>query len=198
MKIKYLGVQDYLPIFEKMRQFTQFRDINTEDELWVVEHNSVFTQGISDTTEYFSKIPIIKTDRGGKITYHGRGQLIIYCLIDLKRLGIGVKKMVSIIEQSIIKLLAEYQIKSHLKTGAPGIYVNGAKIAALGLKVKKFKTYHGLSLNVDMDLSPFSKINPCGYQGLKVTQMRDLTNNISLPIIGKQLGKILTDYVTKH
>lgn len=201
MKIKNLGVQDYLPTWEKMQQFTQFRNENTEDELWIVEHNSVFTQGISQSLSDMDlgKIPIIKTDRGGKITYHGRGQLIIYCLIDLKRLGIGIKKMVSIIERAIMELLSEYHIEAHLKTQAPGVYVNGAKIAALGLKVKKFRTYHGLSLNIDMDLSPFERINPCGYEGLRVTQMRDLTdNNPSLPIIAKQLGKILTHYVTRH
>lgn len=204
MKILTLGQQNYQNTWDKMRDFTHTRDKNTEDELWIVEHPAVFTQGIASKTAHFlgnpntCKIPIIKTDRGGQITYHGLGQLIIYCLIDIKRLGIGVKKMVSLMEISIIELLQNYDIKSHLKAGAPGVYVDNAKIAALGLKVKNGKTYHGLSLNIDMDLSPFEQINPCGYKGLRVTQMRDLTDNASLIISGQQLSKILTHYVTKH
>jgi lipoate-protein ligase B len=135
---------------------------------------------------------------GGQITYHGPGQLIVYCLIDLKRLGIGVKKMVSLIEISIMDLLTAHSIESHLKDGAPGVYVDGAKIAALGLKVKNGRTYHGLSLNVDMDLSPFRQINPCGYQGLKVTQLSDLTDNINLDTIANELSQILANHVTRH
>ncbi|MDG2353679.1 MAG: lipoyl(octanoyl) transferase LipB [Gammaproteobacteria bacterium] len=201
MKIVNLGLQDYIQTWDAMKAFTQARDIETEDELWVVEHLSVFTQGISGKDEHVltnSEIPIVRTDRGGQITYHGPGQLIIYCLIDLKRLGIGVKKMVSIIEQSIIDLLAKHQIKSHLQEGAPGVYVDGAKIAALGLKVKNGRTYHGLSLNVNMDLSAFTQINPCGYQGLKVTQLCDLTDNINLDTIANELTQILSNHVTRH
>ncbi len=173
MKIINLGLQDYTQTWHAMKNFTQARDANTEDELWIVEHPSVFTQGISGKAEHLlenSNIPVVNTDRGGQITYHGPGQLIVYCLIDLKRLGIGVKKMVSLIEVSIMDLLTKHQIESHTKTGAPGVYVDGAKIAALGLKVKNGRTYHGLSLNVAMELSAFTQINPCGYQGLKVTQ----------------------------
>ena len=184
-----------------MKNFTQARDANTEDELWIVEHPSVFTQGISGKDEHLlenSDIPVVSTDRGGQITYHGPGQLIVYCLIDLKRLGIGVKKMVSLIEASIMDLLAKHQIESHTKTGAPGVYVDGAKIAALGLKIKNGRTYHGLSLNVAMELSAFAQINPCGYQGLKVTQMCDLTDNINLESIANELTQILSNHVTRH
>jgi lipoyl(octanoyl) transferase len=201
MKIINLGLQDYTQTWDAMKNFTQVRDVNTEDELWVVEHPSVFTQGISSKAEHLlenSDIPVVSTDRGGQITYHGPGQLIVYCLIDLKRLGIGVKKIVSLIEVSIMDLLAKYQIKSHLKTDAPGVYVDGAKIAALGLKVKNGRTYHGLSLNVAMELSAFAQINPCGYQGLKVTQMCDLTDNISLDSIANELTQILSNHVTRH
>ena len=201
MKIINLGLQDYTQTWNAMKNFTQARDVNTEDELWIVEHPSVFTQGISGKAEHLlenSNIPVVSTDRGGQITYHGPGQLIVYCLIDLKRLGIGVKKMVSLIEASIMDLLARHQIESHTKTGAPGVYVDGAKIAALGLKVKNGRTYHGLSLNVAMELSAFAQINPCGYQGLKVTQMCDLTDNISLESIANELTQILSNYVTRH
>ena len=201
MKIINLGLQDYTQTWNAMKNFTQARDVNTEDELWIVEHPSVFTQGISGKAEHLlenSNIPVVSTDRGGQITYHGPGQLIVYCLIDLKRLGIGVKKMVSLIELSIMDLLAKHQIESHIKTGAPGVYVDGAKIAALGLKVKNGRTYHGLSLNVAMELSAFAQINPCGYQGLKVTQMCDLTDNINLESIANELTQILSNHVTRH
>ena len=201
MKIINLGLQDYTRTWDAMKNFTQARDANTEDELWIVEHPSVFTQGISGKDEHLlenSDIPVVSTDRGGQITYHGPGQLIVYCLIDLKRLGIGVKKMVSLIEASIMDLLAKHQIESHIKTGAPGVYVDGAKIAALGLKIKNGRTYHGLSLNVAMELSAFAQINPCGYQGLKVTQMCDLTDNISLESIANELTQILSNHVTRH
>jgi len=201
MKIINLGLQDYIQTWDAMKAFTQARDIDTEDELWVVEHPSVFTQGISGKEEHVltnSEIPIIRTDRGGQITYHGPGQLIVYCLIDLKRLGIGVKKMVSLIETSIMDLLTNHGIESRLKDGAPGVYVDGAKIAALGLKVKNGRTYHGLSLNVDMELSAFAQINPCGYQGLKVTQLCDLTDNINLDTIANELTQILSNHVTRH
>ena len=201
MKIINLGLQDYTRTWDAMKNFTQARDANTEDELWIVEHPSVFTQGISGKDEHLlenSDIPVVSTDRGGQITYHGPGQLIVYCLIDLKRLGIGVKKMVSLIEVSIMDLLAKHKIESHIKTGAPGVYVDGAKIAALGLKIKNGRTYHGLSLNVAMELSAFAQINPCGYQGLKVTQMCDLTDNISLESIANELTQILSNHVTRH
>jgi len=184
-----------------MKSFTENRDSDTLDELWTLEHNSVFTQGLSGKPKHLLKatqIPIIQSDRGGQITYHAPGQLIIYCLIDIKRLGIGIKKMVSMIEQSLIELLSSYDITAHTLKGAPGVYVNDSKIAALGLKVKHGRTYHGLSLNIDMDLSPYTLINPCGYSDLKVTQMRNLTNNIlNISDIQHELSEHLIDSVVK-
>ena len=144
-----------------------------------------------------SDIPIVQSDRGGQITYHGPGQLVIYCLFDLKRLGLGVKQTVGILESSVQELLSRYQIDTHLKDGAPGVYVNNQKISALGLKVKNGKTYHGLSLNIDMDLSPFSQINPCGYPGLEVTQMADLTDNVNFLTVANELCQILQNNVTR-
>ena len=201
IKIKEKGLQDYNSTWQEMVSFTEKRNNHTEDELWTLEHRSVFTQGLSGKSEHLLKeteIEVIKSDRGGQITYHGPGQLIVYCLIDIKRLGIGVKQMVSIIEKSIIDLLSDYSISSHKIPGAPGVYVDGSKIAALGLKVKRGKTYHGLSLNVDMNLSPYSLINPCGYKDLKITQMSNLTDNKpDLNKIKKQLTKNLTKYVSR-
>ena len=201
IKIKEKGLQDYNSTWQEMVSFTEKRNNHTKDELWTLEHRSVFTQGLSGKPEHLLKdteIEVINSDRGGQITYHGPGQLIVYCLIDIKRLGIGVKQMVSIIEKSIIDLLSDYSISSHKIPGAPGVYVDGSKIAALGLKVKRGKTYHGLSLNVDMNLSPYSLINPCGYKDLKITQMSNLTDNKpDLDKIKKQLTKNLTKYVSR-
>lgn len=199
MKIYHLGVENYHKTWAAMQRFTELRDDHSEDELWLVEHPHVFTKGIADratVSPSFGDIPVIQSDRGGQITYHGPGQLLIYCLIDIKRLGIGVKKMVSILETSVIDLLLQYDISAHLKAGSPGVYVNSAKIASLGLKVKRGKTYHGLSLNVDMDLSPFAQINTCGYKDLEVTQLADLMDNITVDKVAKQLSKILIKYVT--
>ena len=201
IKIKEKGLQDYNSTLQEMVSFTENRDNHTEDELWTLEHRSVFTQGLSGKPEHLlreTEIEVIKSDRGGQITYHGPGQLIVYCLIDIKRLGIGVKQMVSIIEKSIIDLLSDFSISSHKIPGAPGVYVDGSKIAALGLKVKRGKTYHGLSLNVDMNLSPYNLINPCGYKDLKITQISNLTDNKpDLDKIKKQLTKNLAKYVSR-
>ena len=201
IKVRSKGLQDYLITWEEMKSFTENRNSDTPDELWTLEHNSVFTQGLSGKPEHLLKatqIPIIQSDRGGQITYHAPGQLIIYCLIDIKRLGIGIKKMVSMIEQSLIELLSSYDITAHTLKGAPGVYVNDSKIAALGLKVKHGRTYHGLSLNIDMDLSPYKLINPCGYSDLKVTQMRNVTDNIlSISDIQQELSEHIISSVNK-
>jgi len=201
IKVRSKGLQDYLKTWEEMKSFTENRDSDTLDELWMLEHNSVFTQGLSGKSKHLLKetqIPIIQSDRGGQITYHAPGQLIIYCLIDIKRLGVGIKKMVSMVEQSLIELLSSYDITAHTLKGAPGVYVNNSKIAALGLKVKHGRTYHGLSLNIDMDLSPYTLINPCGYADLKVTQMRNLTNNIlNIYDIKHELSEYLIESVAK-
>jgi len=200
IKVHSKGLQDYIIIWKEMKSFTENRDSDTLDELWTLEHNSVFTQGLSGKPEHLlkaTKIPIIQSDRGGQITYHAPGQLIIYCLIDIKRLAIGIKKMVTMIEKSLIEFLSSYDITAHTIKGAPGVYVNNSKIAALGLKVKHGRTYHGLSLNIDMDLSPYNLINPCGYKGLKVTQMRNLTNNVlNISDIQNELSNHLINSVT--
>lgn len=188
--IRDLGMQDYEPIWQAMQAFTTERDENTEDELWCLEHPPVFTMGLNGKNKHLlniDNIPVINIDRGGQVTYHGPGQLIIYTLIDLQRLQIGVKDLVNNIEQSIIKLLDQYGINAQGKENAPGVYVDGEKIAALGLRIKKNKSYHGLSLNIDMDLSPFQQINPCGYEGLAVTQVKDLTANNNFESIKKDL-----------
>ena len=201
IKIREKGLQDYVKTWEEMKSFTENRNSDTPDELWTLEHNSVFTQGLSGKPEHLLKatqIPIIQSDRGGQISYHAPGQLIIYCLIDIKRLGIGIKKIVTIIEQSLIELLSSYDITAHTLKGAPGVYVNDSKIAALGLKVKQGRTYHGLSLNIDMDLSPYKLINPCGYSDLKVTKMRNLTDNsLSISDIRHELSEHLINYITR-
>ena len=201
IKIREKGLQDYVKTWEEMKSFTENRHSNTPDELWTLEHNSVFTQGLSGKPEHLlkaTKIPIIQSDRGGQVTYHAPGQLIIYCLIDIKRLGIGIKKMVTIIEQSLIELLSSYDITAHTLKGAPGVYVNDSKIAALGLKVKQGRTYHGLSLNIDMDLSPYKLINPCGYSDLEVTKMHNLTDNtLSISDIQHELSEHLINYITR-
>ena len=200
IEIRDKGLQEYSLTWEEMVTFTDTRTVDTPDELWLLEHDSVFTQGLtgkSDNLLVESDISVIQSDRGGQITYHGPGQLIVYCLIDIKRLGIGVKKMVSLIEQSIIDLLKDYSISSHKISGAPGVYVDGSKIAALGLKVRHGRTYHGLSLNIDMDLSPYKLINPCGFKDLNVTQMSNLTDNtLELSKIKKQLTHHLSNYVS--
>jgi len=175
--IRQLGLQDYDLIWKKMQDFTAQRDEATPDELWCLEHPPIFTMGLNGKKKHLlniNDIPVINIDRGGQVTYHGPGQLVIYTLIDLARLNIGVKQLVNMIEQSIIELLADYGVNAQGKEKAPGVYVDGAKIAALGLRIKKSKSYHGLSLNIDMDLAPFLQINPCGYEGLAVTQLVDL------------------------
>ena len=188
--IRDLGLQDYEPIWQRMQKFTAERDETTRDELWCLEHPPIFTMGLNGKEKHLlniNNIPVINIDRGGQVTYHGPGQLIIYTLIDLGRLHIGVKDLVNCIEQSIIQLLKKYSIEAQGKKNAPGVYVKGEKIAALGLRIKKNKSYHGLSLNIDMDLSPFQQINPCGYEGLAVTQIKDLKPELKLISIKKEL-----------
>lgn len=172
-----LGRQDYRTCWQAMTEFTNQRTPETPDQLWLVEHPPVFTQGQAGKVEHLlfpGEIPVVQTDRGGQVTYHGPGQLVAYPLLDLKRLKIGVRDLVTYIEETIIATLAHYQIESLAKPDAPGVYVDGKKIASLGLRVRRGCSFHGLSLNVDMDLSPFLQINPCGYEGLAMTQMKDL------------------------
>lgn len=174
--VRRLGRVAYEPTWRAMQSFTAARDDATADELWLLEHPPVYTLGLSckEPLQTGNDIPQIHIDRGGKMTYHGPGQLIAYFLVDMKRKKLGIRALVTAIEQSVIDLLAEYGVAAARRAGAPGVYVDGAKIAALGLKVRKGCTWHGLSLNIGMDLSPFDAIDPCGYPGLQVTQMTDV------------------------
>lgn len=171
------GLQPYAPVWHAMQAFTNARGAATADELWLVEHLPVFTLGQAGKWEHVltpGAIPVIPVDRGGQVTYHGPGQIVAYPLLDLRRAGIGVRQFVCCIEQALIDTLAHWNIAAARKVGAPGVYVNGAKIAALGLRVRRGCTFHGLAFNVNMDLEPFRRINPCGFQGLEVVQMLDL------------------------
>jgi len=188
------GIIDYEQTYQAMQTFQQKRIATTPDEIWVVQHNPVFTLGRNGKQEHIinaGSIPVVMTDRGGQVTYHGPGQLVIYTLIDLKRNQLGVKQWVNHIENSIIQLLNNYNIDARNNPKAPGVYVDNSKIAALGLRVSKGRCYHGLSVNVAMDLEPFQRINPCGYKGLKVTQCQDLGVTASISEISQCLvGKI--------
>lgn len=192
--IRKLGRAEYAETLLAMRIQNRERATDTPDEIWLLEHPPVFTLGLAGKSEHVldaGEISVIKVERGGQVTYHGPGQLIAYLLLDVRRLGIGVKELVRRIEQSLIDLLAQYAIDSVRKPGMPGVYVNvdgvDAKIAAIGLRVARHATYHGLSLNVNMDLEPFSRINPCGYEGLAVTQMHDLGVTDKMDAIGEKL-----------
>lgn len=177
LQIRRLGRREYLPVLHAMQQFTAQRGVGSSDEIWLVEHLPVYTQGLNGKPEHLltpGAIPVVQTDRGGQVTYHGPGQLVAYVLVDLRRKGWGVRELVSRLEQAVIDLLHGYGIPAVARRDAPGVYVGGAKIAALGLRVKRGCSYHGVSFNVAMDLEPFSRINPCGYAGLPVTQLRAL------------------------
>jgi lipoyl(octanoyl) transferase len=172
--IQRFGLTHYMRVWKAMQAFTAQRDGDTQDEFWVVEHPPVFTLGLNGRYEHLldpGAIPVVQTDRGGQVTYHGPGQVVIYLLLDLKRLNLGARELVNAIERAIIRLLADYSLQAEARPKAPGVYVDGRKIAALGLRIRRGYSYHGLSLNIDMDLSPFMRINPCGYPGLKVTQL---------------------------
>ena len=189
--VRNLGVQDFASTWQQMRDFTEQRTVDTADELWLVEHPSVFTLGQAGKAEHIlatSDIPIIKTDRGGQVTYHGLGQLVGYCLFDIKRLGLSVRELVEAIEDVLVSILTAYDIKAWANRDAHGVYVGDKKIASLGLKIRKGCSYHGFALNIDMDLSPFQAINPCGYAGLEMTQMRELCATPTLTKVGKNIS----------
>lgn len=192
--VRQLGRVEYEPTWRAMQAFTAARQADTPDEIWVLEHPPVYTQGQAGKPEHLiaaTDIPVIPIDRGGQITYHGPGQVVVYVLVDLRRCGYGIRELVTRMEQAVIDLLSRHSVNAARQSGAPGVYVDGAKIAALGLRVKHGCTYHGLALNVDMDLSPFSAINPCGYAGMQVTQCRDHGMRESLPALGQALVKTL-------
>ena len=195
--VKRLGRVDYEPTFQAMQDFTATHTAETPDELWVVEHPPVYTLGQAGKPEHILRdigIPLVKIDRGGQVTYHGPGQVVIYLLLDLPRLKIKVRELVTAIEQAVIDLLAEYSVTAERRDGAPGVYVGDAKIAALGLRIRNGCSYHGVSLNVDMDLSPFDAINPCGYAGLRVIQTKDL----NIPLTAHEAGEQLSQYLLQQ
>lgn len=189
-----LGMTEYIPVWNRMQEFTLKRDDHTRDEIWFVEHPPVFTQGQAGKAEHLlapGDIPVIQVDRGGQVTYHGPGQQVVYFLIDLKRKKMGVRQLVTAIENIIIDLLANYQIESSAKSDAPGVYVGRKKICSLGLKVKRGCSFHGLALNIKMDLEPFSRINPCGFQGLPITQVSSLGGPSELSEMAREFRTII-------
>jgi lipoyl(octanoyl) transferase len=188
------GVLDYLSAWQAMKEFTAARGAGTADEIWLLQHPPVYTQGIAGKSEHLlhnNGILVVRTDRGGQITYHGPGQIVAYLMLDLRRLKLGVRELVRKMEGAVIDLLEDYGIRASGSADAPGVYVDGAKIASLGLKIKNGCCYHGLALNVNMDLFPFTLINPCGYSGLPVTQTRDLGITDGLDVLGWRLAKKL-------
>ncbi|CAM6730168.1 TPA: lipoyl(octanoyl) transferase LipB [Enterobacter hormaechei subsp. steigerwaltii] len=173
--VRHLGLQPYEPVSQAMHDFTNMRDDTTPDEIWLVEHLPVFTQGQAGKAEHLlmtGDIPVIQSDRGGQVTYHGPGQQVMYVLLNLKRRKLGVRELVTLLEQTVVNTLAEYGIDAHPRADAPGVYVGEMKICSLGLRIRKGCSFHGLALNINMDLTPFQRINPCGYAGMEMTQMR--------------------------
>lgn len=189
--VRKLGRIDYAPCYDAMRRYNASRDATSADELWLVEHPPVFTLGQAGRTEHLlhaGDIPVVQIDRGGQITYHGPGQVVIYLLLDLRRRAMTVKTLVRLIEEAVIGLLDDFGLRGERRAGAPGVYVDDAKIAALGLRIRNGCCYHGLALNVDMDLTPFTQINPCGYEGLRVTQLADLGVRLAPDAIAERLA----------
>jgi len=199
--VRTLGLVEYLPTWEAMKRFTAERANETRDEIWLVQHPPVYTQGLAGKPEHLLRhtdIPVIKIDRGGQITYHGPGQIVVYLLLDLRRWKINVRQLVRLMEQAVIDLLGEYGVATHGREDAPGVYVSDAKIAALGLKIKKGFCYHGLSLNIDMDLSPYANINPCGYTGQRVTQACELGITVPINELQAELAQNLVHGLQQH
>ena len=183
MKTVFRGRQDYVPLWREMQAFTDTRDEDTPDEIWFVEHPPVFTMGLNASDEHLlapGDIPVVQIDRGGQVTFHGPGQLMVYPLIDIRRSGIGVRKLVTALEQSVVDLSAEYEIDAAARANAPGVYVDGDKLASVGLRIRRGSSFHGMALNVSIDLEPFSRINPCGYEELQMTDLRRLGVELSL------------------
>ena len=195
MILRHLGMQNYELTWQAMQLFNLQRDAETPDEFWIVEHFPVYTLGLNGKREHLlntATIPVINSDRGGQVTYHGPGQLVIYTLLDIKRLNLNVRQLVTALEHSVISVLIDYGIIAKSKVEAPGVYVNDAKIASIGLRIKKNCSYHGLSMNNDMDLKPFDNINTCGYSGLKVTQLSDLGVRVSSAQLADSVIQALT------
>jgi lipoyl(octanoyl) transferase len=195
IRVQHLGLVEYEPTWRAMQKLTAERHAGTADEIWLLQHPPVYTLGIAGRSQHLPRsdngIPVVRTDRGGQITYHGPGQLVAYVLLDMRRLHLNVRSLVRRMEQAVIDLLAEHGVAAHGREEAPGVYVGAAKVAALGLRIRSGCCYHGLALNVDMDLAPYRAIDPCGYPGLDVTQMRDLGITDSVERIGARLAQSL-------
>ncbi|WP_435954604.1 lipoyl(octanoyl) transferase LipB [Dryocola sp. BD626] len=198
--IRQLGLQPYEPVSQAMHDFTDTRDETTPDEIWLVEHERVFTQGQAGKAEHVlvpGDIPVIQSDRGGQVTYHGPGQQVMYVLLDLRRRKLGVRELVTILEQTVVNTLSEFNIEAYPRADAPGVYVDGRKICSLGLRIRKGCSFHGLALNIDMDLTPFLRINPCGYAGLEMTQVKNLYPDATMesisPILIKKFISLLNN-----
>ncbi len=188
--IRWLGQQDYMTSWQAMRQFTDQRTDQTLDEIWLLEHAPVFTQGQNGKAEHLlnpGNIPVVQTDRGGQVTYHGPGQLMVYCLIDVRRKKMTIRQLVSSLEQTVIDFLAAHQISAYAKKEAPGIYIDKSKICSIGLRIRRGCSYHGIAFNIDMDLTPFARINPCGFAQLSMTQLRDHQGPTDVLSAGRQL-----------
>ena len=195
--IKRLGLVEYAPTWQDMQSFTDRRDEQTADEIWFLQHPPVYTLGLNGSPEHLlapADIPVINIDRGGQVTFHGPGQLVVYPLINLRKQQLGVRELVSALEQSVIDLVADYGIEAKPRADAPGVYVDGRKLASLGLRIRRGCSYHGLAFNIDMDLEPFSRINPCGFEDLEVTQLTDLGGPGDL----EQVARELEPYLLKH
>ncbi len=199
--VKFLGLVDYEPTWRAMQQFTAQRTADTRDEIWLLQHPPTYTQGQAGKPEHLlnaHNIPVVQIDRGGQITYHAPGQVVAYLLLDLRRWKINVRELVRLMEQAVIDVLAELNIAASGRTDAPGVYVGDAKIASLGLKIKNSCSYHGLALNVDMDLTPFSFINPCGYAGMRVTQIKNMGADITPAQIEQKLAQHIVALLAAH
>ena len=199
--VRHLGLADYLSTWDAMKAFTHGRTDATRDEIWLLQHPPVYTYGVAGRSEHLPRadlgIPVIKVDRGGQVTYHGPGQVIAYTLVDLRRRRLTVRSLVERLEQAVLDLLAEYGVQGERRCGAPGVYVQDAKVAALGLRIRNGCSYHGLSLNVDGDLSPFAAIDPCGFPGLAVTRTCDLGIQVGVEALGERLGVHLISQLEK-
>jgi len=195
--VRALGLVEYQPTLDAMRRFTDERNANTPDEIWLLQHPPVFTQGQAGKAEHVlaaGDIPVVQAERGGQVTYHGPGQLVAYLLLDLRRLGLGVRDLVTAMEQALVDVLRQYDLDAAPKPDAPGVYVAGNKIASLGLRVRRGCSFHGLALNVDMDMEPFQRINPCGYAGLRMVQMRELVaDTLLFETVEQQLTQALRE-----
>jgi lipoyl(octanoyl) transferase len=201
LRLRWLGADcDYLSVWEQMRRYTDERGAQAADELWLLQHAPVFTLGQAGLPAHLlnpGTIPVVRSDRGGQVTYHGPGQLVAYLLLDLKRARVGVKRLVHLLEQGVIDLLAAHRLAAQSRADAPGVYVGAAKIASVGLRVRRGCSYHGVALNVDLDLAPFARINPCGYPGLSVTRTQDLGLSLTVETAGQQLANHLQELLTR-